>query len=89
MGKIAKGGRFTQSLARTKRGGALETATVSGIVSAVADVETGEVVPTGIEVPTGTVKSILAWIGDDRERAAAAVDHKFSGVRAAAASVLT
>ncbi len=91
MATAAKTGKvgFTHSLARTQRGGALETATVTGIVSAVADVETGDVVPVGIEVPSGTVTTIRAWIGTNRARAAAAVDHPLKGVRNAAAAVLS
>ncbi len=91
MATAAKTGKvgFTHSIARTQRGGALDTATVTGIVSAVADVETGEVVPVGVEVPSGTVKSIRAWIGDNPERAAAAADHKYSTVREHAAAVLS
>ncbi len=92
MATAAKTGKvgFTHSLARVKRG-ALETATVTvtAVVSAVADVETGEVVPVGVEVPSGTVKSIRAWIGDDRDRAAAAAEHKYAGVRDHAAAVLS
>lgn len=29
---------------------------------------------SGIEVPDGTIKEILAWVGDDTERAEAAAD---------------
>ncbi len=93
MATAAKTGKvgFTHSLARVKRGSALDTATVTvtAVVSAVADVETGEVVPVGVEVPSGTVKSIRAWIGDNRDRAAAAADHKYAGVRDHAAAVLS
>ncbi len=92
MATAAKTGKvgFTHSLARVKRG-ALETATVTvtAVVSAVADVETGEVVPVGVEVPSGTVKSIRAWIGDNPDRAAAAAEHKYAGVSDAAAEVLS
>lgn len=79
MPKITKARGLTISDARVKRGGA--------IVSAVADVETGEVVPVALEVPTGSASVVVAWIGDDPARAAAAEGDTRRQVVAAVARV--
>lgn len=80
MAKITKAGGLTVSNARVKRGGAL--------VAAVAEPETQTVVATHIEVPVGSAASVVAWIGDDADRATAARDagdDRRSVVRAVAA----
>lgn len=87
MAHTTKGRGLTISDAYAKRGGALP-ARVSGVVAAVADPETASVQPSHIEVPSGTVRAVVAWIGDDRDRAAAAADDPRKGVRDAAAAIL-
>ncbi len=87
MAKLHKVRGLTVSIARARRGEPAERR-AAAIVSAVADPETGEAVPVGLEMPTGTVKFLVGWIGDDPARAAAAADDSRKGVRDAAAAVL-
>ena len=66
---------------RTRRGG--------GIVAAVVD--SGEVVASHVEIPTGTtvtVAAMIEWIGADRDRATLVADHRWQGVRNHAATIL-
>ena len=90
MAKIRRGEPgFTVSNARVKRGGALpERVSVSGVVAAVADIDTRTVTATHVEVPSGSVAFLTEWIGNDTARAEAARDHDRAGVRRAAAAVL-
>lgn len=39
-----------------------------------SDAKPVEVVEETVEVPTGTVKEVLEWVGDDKERAQLALD---------------
>jgi len=71
----------TISNARTSR-------TVSAVVAAVADPDTGQVAAVALEVPTGSVASIVAWIDGDPSRARAAAGHRLKGVRDAVAALL-
>lgn len=79
MAKITKRKGLTISNTRTRRAAA--------IVSAVVEPD-GEVVAAGLEVPTGAAKAVVAWIGDDPERAAAAESDRRKDVRKAVERVL-
>ena len=56
-----------------------------GLLAAVVTPE-GDVVAT--HVPSGQVSEMVAWIGNDRDRAVMVIDHRFKGVRDHAAAIL-
>ena len=87
MAKTTKARGLTNSV-RTKRGGATET--VAAVVAVVADPVTRTLEPVALEVPTGTARSIIEWIGSDTDRAeaVAARNDKRKSIRDAAAAVL-
>ncbi len=61
---------------------------VSAIVAVVADPDTHTIEATTLEVPSGTVTEIVAWIDGDPSRARAAVGHRLKGVRDAVAALI-
>ncbi len=61
---------------------------VSAIVATVANPDTHTIEASGLEVPSGTVSEIMAWIDGDPSRAQAAVGHRLKGVRDAVAALL-
>ena len=62
---------------RTRRGGGV----VAAVVTPDGDVE-------ATHVPNGMLSEMVAWIGDNPERAVMVTDHRLKGVRDAAAAVL-
>ncbi len=69
----------TVSLARTRR---------TAIAAVVADPVTQSLSVSGLSVPSGSAAAIVSWIGDNRDRAAAAADPRLISVRRVDASVM-
>ena len=61
---------------------------VSAVVAVVADPDTHTIEATTLEVPSGTVSEVVAWIDGDPSRANAAAGHRLKGVRDAVAALL-
>ena len=78
--KLTKSRGLTTSDARSTR------RRTAAVVSTVVD--EGELVAVSLEVPSGTVAEVVAWIGDDEARAEAAAVDTRKGVQTHIARLL-